>query len=206
MPRPRPLTPDEAKRTLAARFGPRVDSLRQLNTRYGLRPYRVTLVWTKWTGSGRGAGKELPILEYEILPTPNVKSMDSVSFSIFHAGTVPVGSIRLTEVTLSLTFDELNGHAMPRTEECECDREAVREWEEKKRQPHADQIPQPFDFFYELREDGRGDHEPVRLKYRLLNVPMREPGKVQWSLMLEKIAEDRNRDGTSAYTTGRQGG
>ena len=205
MPRPRPLTPHEARRTLANRLGPKADRLRQLATKFGARPYRVTLVWTKWTGSSRGEGDELVIREMEILPTPKVQTLDSVSFSIFHAGTIPVGSVRLTEVSLGITYDMLNGHALPKQEEDPCD-EVWQEWCKCKEEQHADQIPQPFDFFYEVCEDGRGDDPPVRQKYRLLNVPFREATKVYWSLMLEKIAEDRGRDGRSKYLTGKEGG
>lgn len=37
----RPLSPGEAKRTLVARLGSVADSARQLNTKFGMRPYRV---------------------------------------------------------------------------------------------------------------------------------------------------------------------
>jgi hypothetical protein len=185
MPRPRPLLPEQARASLANRLGIKVaDRARQLNTKFGLRPTRCWMVWERWTGAERGEGMPLEIQRIELLPTPKVKSLDSVTYSIFHAGTVPEGSVQLSEVSLLYTYDELTGHMVPEV--------------------HSDVVPQPYSFWYELVEDGRGDPEPVHQRFRLLAFPRRGP--TQWTVMLQKAAEDNNRDGTSAYLTGRQGG
>jgi hypothetical protein len=173
------------KRTLVQRFVRVADNLRQLNTQFGARPYRTFLVWTKWSGGARGQGDEQVLLELELLPTPKVMSMDGVAFSIFHAGTLPVGSVKLTEVSMAYTNDQLTGHLVPGL-------------------GHVDQIPSPYDFFYEVREDGRGDNPPQRLKFRLLNFPTMDAENVQWTLMLERVSEDRGRDGQSKYLTGKE--
>lgn len=184
-PRLRPLSPEQARRSLAHRLTRVADNARQIATRLGARPTRVFLVWVAWTGRARGEGEERQVRELEILPTPKVKTLDSVTFSIFHAGTIPAGSVALSEVSTGYTFDELTGHMVPEL--------------------HEDQIPSPVEFFYELREDGRGDSMPTRQKFRVLSVPNRDAENAQWTVMLEKISEDRGRDGESKYLSGTQG-
>ena len=179
MPKPRPLTAGEAKRTLANRFGPRADRLRQFSTKFGIRPYRCWLVWTKWTGTERGEGKEVTVKRVEILPTPKVTDLTSQALSAFTAGVLPAGSIKVTEISATLTQDQLTGKAYPVN--------------------HEDAIPEGVSFYWELVEDGRGDPEPVRAKNRLASVPFRAASMVQWVAMLERISEDANRDGSSAY-------
>ena len=181
----RPLSPLEARSSLAQRLTGVADRVRQVATRLGARPYRVVLVWGRWTGSTRGEGELQFLREMELLPTPKVATLDSVTFSIFHAGTVPAGSIKLTEVSTRYTFDELQGHMIPEL--------------------HEDVIPSPFDFFYEVREDGRRDARPVRRRFRLMSVPNLDAENAQWTLMLESESEARNRDGGSDYLKGTQG-
>lgn len=183
MPKPRPLTPYEAQHSIAHRFTRIGDRLRQFNTKFGLRPYRVFLVWVKWDGAERGEGNEREIQRTEILPTPLVESLDSVTFSFFHAGTLPVGSIKVSQISAGVfTEDMLRGRMIPVA--------------------HEDSVPEPFDFFYEVYEDGRGDPEPVRGRYRLLTTPMRRAGKLDWNLMLERVSPDPNRHGTTRFSPG----
>ena len=178
MPKVRALTPAQAQATFAARFAPAADKLRQIATNLGIRPYRVTLIWTRWSGTERGEGVERVVQTQELLPTPKVASLDNLSFSLMHAGTIPIGSVSLTGVSLTYTEDLLRGLVVPLA--------------------HEDEVPEPFDFFYELVEDGRGDPQPQRQRYRLLKPPFRRAGVVDWSLWLQRVAEDRGRDGTLA--------
>jgi hypothetical protein len=182
VPTPKPLTPAQAVASFANRFGKVADNLRQLNTTFGTRPYRVFLVWTTWTGGERGVGDEKLIEQIEILPTPNVRSLDNVALSPLSTGVLSVGSLRLTEVTTSLTADQLTGRMQPT--------------------PHVDHIPEPIDFFYEVVEDGRGDPQPRRMKFTLFGEPHRNAENLEWQLVLTRVSEDRKRDGTSAYTSG----
>jgi hypothetical protein len=180
-----PLTVPEARGSLANRLSRTADRVRQVATRLGARPYRLVLVWCRWTGDVRGEGEMQTFREMEILPCPKVATLDSVTFSVFHAGTIPAGSIKVTEVSTRYTFDELQGHMAPEL--------------------HEDVIPQPWTFFYELREDGRGDALPIRQRFTLLTVPTRDAENVQWTLMLERRSEDRDREGKSQYLSGTQG-
>ncbi len=177
MPKPRALNPQQAKGTLLARFGPRADRLRQLHTRFGARPYRVFLVWAQWTGNERGEGEEVEAARREILPTPKVSDLTSTQLSAFSGGTLPTGSIRVTEISTTLSTDVLTGRMLP--------------------DAHEDHLPQAYDFYWELVEDGRLDRPALRSKYRHASTPFLDASRVQWSVVLERISEDNGRGGQS---------
>ena len=179
MPRPRALSPGEAARTLAHRLGSRLaPRLWQLGTKFGIRPYRVFLVWTRWSGEERGEGSECIVNRHELLPTPKV-DVSGVSYEGTHMGRVPTGSVTLTEVAVTYTADELNGLMFPK--------------------PHEDTLPEPNDFYYEVVEDDRGDPCPQRAKYRISRQPMRDAENVMWRVGLERMSEDNERGGKSPY-------
>lgn len=197
MPRPRPLTPAELQKALVPRFGRVADNLRQLATKFGARPYRVFLVWTRFDGvpipegpvsdePERGAGGEVVLQTIEILPTPNVRSLDSIAIDPRTAGVLQMGMLKVSEVSTSLTYEQLKGLAVPGL-------------------GVIDHIPQPYDFFYEVVEDERAGPNQVRRRYRLATEPFLDAENVQWVFTLEKQSVDRNRDGSSAYTRGTQG-
>jgi hypothetical protein len=182
----RPLSPDQAVASFANRFARTADRLRQIATKFGVRPYRVFLTWSVWSGDERGEGTETIVRRNEVLPTPRITSMDSVTFSPYHAGILPVGSVKVDRISVdAFTFDLLRGHYVPNPEE--------------------DLIPEPVDFYWEVVEDGRGDVSPIRAKFRLLNYPMRRAGAVEWTCLLERVSEDRTRDDKSAIGLGTQG-
>jgi hypothetical protein len=191
MPKVRALSPEQAKRTLANRFGKRADRLRQIATNKGIRPYRVFLTWIKWDGPDRGEGTDTLVKRIEILPTPRVKSLDNLSFSLFHAGTIPVGSLRVDRISVHrFTEDILLGKAFP---------DNPLPFGESPIEKH---LPAPWEFFYEVVEDGRGDFPAKRKRFRPMNNPVREAGKVHWSIMLERTSEDRSRQDKTAMGTG----
>lgn len=177
MPKPRPLSGAQAKRSLAHRLGARADRLRQFNTRFGIRPYRVFLVWTRYGGQERGEGAERLVARVELLPTPKVVDLSSIALTGMAAGVIGIGTLRVSEISTCYTQDTLAGKFIP--------------------EYHEDRIPEPFDFCYEVVEDGRGDPLPVRGKYRLAAVPFRDAAKLQWTVLLERVAEDNHRDGSS---------
>lgn len=167
MPKPRALSSGEAKKTLVNRLGPRVDRLRQISTSRGLRPYRVSLVWTQFAGEERGDGAEKEIGRIELLPTPKVISLDAVAMSPQAAGMVPMGSIRVEKISVTYTLDQLKGRMLPT--------------------PHEAHIPQNVQFYYEVKEDGRGDAQPEVMHFRLAADPFRRAGKIDWVVNLERI-------------------
>lgn len=59
----------------------------------GLRPYRVFVVKTQWTGDTRGEGAERIIQETELIPTPKLDGWDGVALSADIEGRVENGSV-----------------------------------------------------------------------------------------------------------------
>lgn len=179
MPTPKALTPSQAKRTLANRLSRVADRLRQFSTRFGLRSERVFLVWTFYRGEERGAGEEVEIRRYELLPTPRVGEATSIALTGFPAGVFGTGTIRVDLISATLTKDELEGRQIPAAEE------------------EGEEIQQPYDFFWEIVEDGRGGNPPKREKYRMAADPERDEGNVSWTVVLERVSEDRDQDAES---------
>jgi hypothetical protein len=183
MPRPRPLGPGEAASTLAHRLGARLGPrLFQFNTKFGIRPYRVFLVWSRWTGEDRGEGNETICHRIEIIPTPKL-DVSGVRYVGSPIGRLPDGTVNVSEITVNYTADQLSGLVFPRE--------------------HEDILPEPNDFYYEVVEDDRGDPAPQRAKYRLASQPMRDAAMVMWRVTLERMSEDNLRNGRSPYAPGR---
>lgn len=184
---------------MANKFSKRVDRLRQLNAKFGLRSDRVFLVWTQYTGEERGEGDEVEVARLEILPTPRVSDQTSIQFAPFSAGVLPVGSVIVDQISAQFTEEVLLGKRVP-DEAC----------------PVGADIPQPTDFFYEIISDDRGVEAPAgcgpeneqmalrrgnsvipRSRFRVVGHPERLEGRVQFKVALERISEDRAFDGTS---------
>lgn len=163
-----PLSPEQAKHTLAHRFAARADRLRQLNTRFGIRPYRVWLVWTKGSGDEVGSGTSVEVNRYELLPAPKVRQ--NLTRTLLSAGIVPMGSVELSEVSATHTYEELIGRVLPAKNEVS--------------------VPPPYEFHYEIVEDGRGGDQPRLQYYRPFGDPVRDPGNVQWKLTLAPISKE----------------
>jgi len=194
MPRPAPLpSPQAAKHTLANRFTRLADRVRQLNTRFGLRSRRVFLVWTKWTGAVRGEGNEKVINVVELLPTPKVSDLTAISRNVMAQGTVPTGSIRVEQISAgAFTEDQLRGLTIPGISPM-----APNGTIGAPVNPvglNRNSNPR-IDFWYEVVEDGRGDNPAFRQRYRLLNGPTRQEGRLQWVVGLERASEERDRLG-----------
>lgn len=198
MPPVRPLPPGRPKRTLVARLGRVADRVRQVATNLGARPLRVFLVWTQAGGYERGEGEEEEIARAEILPTPVVSDLSALALSPFAAGKYPVGTVRVSEVSMHrFTRDVLTGRRVPRAV-AEKGREAVRTGELDAFFSPASGEPIPKErvsFFYEVVDDGRfDDRRPSRQRFRLFGEPHPNAENVEWILFLERTSEDRSRD------------
>lgn len=175
MPKIRPLCQGEARGTLAHRFAPLADRLRQFATDFGIRSRRVFLTWVASSGEERGEGRESLLAQHEILPTPRVGDLTAVTQNPFSAGVLPVGTLRVDRISALLTADELFGRRVPH---------------------HAvDVSARNVDFFWEVVEDGRGDNPPARARYRVYGSPWRDEGGVHWVVLLERAGEDLSRRG-----------
>lgn len=184
MPKPRPLSPQEAKRTLVARLGLTADRVRQIATNLGARPYRVFLLWTRATGEERGEGTDVVMKRIEILPTPVVESLEAITRGPFAGGAYPVGSMRLREVSTSFDATTLTGKRLP---------DGTR----------VDAIPEPWDFWYEILEDGRHELDPEPMKFRLLAPPVNDAENLQWVIGLERVEQFGGRSPIPGQTLGK---
>lgn len=175
MPIPKPLQPFQARQSIAHRLHRVGDRVRQFATKLGIRPYRVFLVWTTYDGEERGEGTERILHVHEILPTPKVGELTSLQNLGYSAGVLSTGTLRVDNISAGLTRAQLVGLAVPGKGQV------------------AD-MPERVDFWYELREDGRGGDVPVPARFRLAAEPVRLPGNVSWSVLLEKQEEPRQAD------------
>lgn len=166
-----------------------IDRARQVGTKIGLRSRRVFLVWTQWSGPEIGTGDEVELARMELLPTPRVVGIDAVAFQSMSAGVLPEGSIKVDCVSVRYTEDQLRGYVVPVGPCCP----VMLDWNPP---------PPNGSFFYEVVEDGRGDAEPVRQKYRLSSQAWRREGRISWSFTLERISEDATRSGPSRFAPG----
>lgn len=204
MPAPKALTPDQAKRTIAARFAGRIgkvglaDRLRQLYTRFGLRSKRVFLVWTVSSGARRGAGTEKIVARVELLPTPKVSDLTAKALNPYSAGTLPVGTVRLQHVSAALSADVLTGRRIPQqVGNNSVGYQITGPVPHQEERGYAPPLPEDVMFFYEIVEDGRHESEPARARYRLAASPNLNEGGVYWDVLLEASSEDLARSGLS---------
>lgn len=158
-----------------SRPGGVVDRARGLATELGARPFRVFQVWTVFSGERRGQGEERMLYRHEIEPRPRVDT-SSLTRNPMLVGVYAAGSVRVDEITVAHTFDELLGKVMPGGRAVPVDQGKV-------------------EFFYEVVEDGRGDNPASRGRFRLNNVPSRESENAQWVLILEPVSNPMKRDG-----------
>lgn len=159
-------------KTLARRFVPLADKLRDLMTKFGLRPYKVRIMRVKWSGGQRGVGAPTIVSEIHILPTPLISDLTSLQEIVHPTGLCEHGSIQLSEVSGTFTDDDLMGR----------DKDGA--------PPGADD-----EVFYEIefpRPDGLAS---TRRRFYMTSPPHYHAGRLQWIIRLEKSHEDRDRDG-----------
>lgn len=189
MPKVRALTPDQARRTLANRFGPRADRLRQLNTNFGIRSKRVFLVWTEWKADERGEGEEVILSRVELLPTPRVSDLTAIQRRAFLQGALPDGSIRVDEISVArYTEDNLKGLVIPGDVPGQPGRAVNPHGVERDTKGNVS-------FFYEVVEDGRGDDPAARQRFNLNGYPARLESRLQFAVYLVRESKDMNRLG-----------
>jgi hypothetical protein len=204
---------------ITQRLAPKVDRIRARTVEAaGLTPYDVFLVWTHWTGRERGEGEEQELRRHRIAPSPVVEDLSNVSLALMSAGVLPVGSLRLSSISTRYTADELHGRLVPPDTMYDGCGEPMRSpfpsapldaLEPVRRDelgrplpPRKDRIPEPFGFFYEVVLRTAPTPQQ-RMKFRPMSEPFYDAGKFGWSLTLERVSEDRDRQGRSNYGTDR---
>lgn len=159
--------------TLAQRLIPVADNIRNLNTRFGIRTYKVKIVRVRWSGDRRGRGVPTVELELDILPTPLVQDLTTLTEILNPVGLDETGVIGVSEISGDYTDDQLR---------------FLNEGES----PGPDE-----EVFYEIeypQPDGAFGGA-FRRRFTLRGAPYYSAGQFQWRIRLEKSNEDRSRMG-----------
>lgn len=197
----KPLSPEQAQRSLFNRMAKRADMLRQIRVNFGERPKRVFLTWTLWSGAVRGEGTEEVFAQVEILPTPVVSDLTGILRNPRSGGYYEEGTTRVSEIsTATFNEDMLRGLIIPDLPQGGCPGccAPVKPTGLPIRTDGIELGPQPrIDFFYQVVEDGRGGNVPERRRFRPMSVPWRDVDNFQFVIMLERADEELNRSGRS---------
>jgi hypothetical protein len=164
----------QMKKTLAHRFIPLADSLRDMLSAFGLRSYKVAIIRVEWTGGKRGRGTPVILSEKTILPTPKLESVESLAEVLQPVGLEEQGSLELSQVSGTFSEEDLRGYSQD-----------------------GEGIPANHEFFYEITFISPSAGEPQRRRFFPASAPVYSPGKLQWSMRLQKANEDRARNGDS---------
>lgn len=166
------ITSNQLKRTLARKFIPLGDRLRDLLTKFGLRTNRTSLVFIQWSGGQRGVGTPTVISEELILPSPKINDLSILSADVQDLGINEQGQIEVSEISGRYTEEQLMG-----------------------RSADGSDTPEDTEFFWEI-EFPKPDGTPgEKRRFFPRSAPSYEPGKLQWRLRLERSTDDRARNG-----------
>lgn len=158
-------------KTLAQKLIPVADRIRNLYTKFGMRPYTVRVVRVRWSDENRGVGTPQVIKELDILPTPLVLDMSTMTEIVQPVGLDEVGMILVTEISGRFTDNDLR-YLDP-----------------------SGKPPDPSEeVFYEIefkKPDGTGD----KRKFWLRSAPHYFAGRFMWQIRLERAHQDRDSQG-----------
>lgn len=166
------LSPAQFAQSLARRLIPVADSLRDLRVRFGLRPYRVRVMRTRWTGGQRGIGEEVVSAEMEILPTPLVQDLSALAEVVEPVGLLEVGSVSISEVSGRYTEEQLRGLDIDGTP------------------PAADE-----QVWYEIEFPRSDGQKGERRRFFLGSTPNYAAARFEWTFRLDRSHEGRSRAG-----------
>lgn len=164
--RPHP-DPDSS---LVADFADTIDSMRQLNTDAGMRPYRVFAVVVEHSGGEVGRGDPQVVTEVELLPTPLVQQR-GIRRKLGPGGKSDAGYTEITELSPRYTEEQLQ------------------------RSFHVQQLGEQHEAFYEIQMDRRASGDRPRRRYVLRDVPFYDPENHQWVIRLSAQDQKRNARG-----------
>lgn len=157
--------------TLVEQLGSVADDLRQLNTDFGLRPYRVFSVRVRWTGGEVGRGECVVISEREFLPTPRLDETGGVAGTPRSGGIAERGSVKLREISPRYTEDEVRGLLC-----CSLT------------------LAPGVEGWVEVMMDAR-DGLSRRRRFVVSGIPFRNAGRFEWTATLLRQDQDRSRSG-----------
>jgi hypothetical protein len=168
----------DLKSTLQRKLIPTADKLRDILTKFGMRPYTVKIFRVKWSGGARGVGTPYIIQgsELHLLPTPKMTDLNAVQEIVQPVGLDEIGSIQVSQISGQFTEEQLRGLG-----------------------PDGSEPPPDEEVFYEiefLRSDGLPGQ---RRRFQLRGAPQYYAGRFQWIIQLEKAHEDRSRAGAPEF-------
>ena len=167
------LTAPQMRRTLGQTLLPVADTLRNLLTDFGLRPYVVHLLQTRWSTGERGVGVEIILADCPLLPTPRITDLTEVLNIVTPAGLAEQGEILVTRISGLMTEEQLRGI-----------------W------PNGEQTEKDSQFMYEVRFDNVATGFPgERRRFFPVSAPYFDAPALQWRIKLRKQRDDRARDG-----------
>jgi hypothetical protein len=158
--------------TLAQELVPVADELRDLRVQFGLRPYMVHVVRTRWSGGRRGVGQEVVVSDTAILPTPLISDLTGLGLTVTPAALDEVGQITLSEVSGAYTEDQLLG------------------WSDAGERPGPDE-----QVFYEVEFLLPGGGPGERRRFSTRSAPYYQADRFQWVMTLARASDARSRTG-----------
>lgn len=161
------------RNSLGQKLVPAVDKIRDINTQMGLRPYRVNIVRTRWSGGVRSRGVEQVISELEILPTPLVVDMRSLSEVVTAVGVEDEGMVQLQQISGRYTEEHLLGNG-----------------------PNGAPPGADVNVYYEIEFFRRDGGPSEKRRFIREGIPMYLAGQVQWQITLVSATENRARNGS----------
>jgi len=158
--------------TLAQKLIPVADNIRNLNTRFGVRNYKLRVVRVRWSGGRRGIGVPNVESAIDILPTPLVQDLSTLTEILNPIGLDEVGIVGVGEISGRFNDDQL-------------------------RYGHEDGLPPEPDeeVFYEIEYPQPDAQDSIKRRFVLRGAPHYNAGQFQWRIRLEKANEDRARNG-----------
>lgn len=165
-------SPSTLRGSLAQKLIPVVDKVRDLNTKLGMRPYRVRIVRTRFAGGRRGVGPETVVFELDVLPTPKVVDLNTLQEMVTAVGVTEIGLVQLQQVSGRYSEDFLVGV-----------------------DPSGSPVPDSDSVYYEIewvRPDGKLTDKH---RFALATAPYYNASAVQWTITLDAQLEKRRRDG-----------
>lgn len=166
------LSPEQFAASLGQRLVRTVDRLRDMQTKFGMRPYEVGIRRVRWTGGTRNMGEAVVVSETPILPTPRVQDLSTLKDVLEPVGMNEAGDLQVSEISGRYSeafFRGIDAEGSP--------------------------IGRDESVYWTIKFHGqdRGGTAEVRL-FQLVNVPGYQADRFQWTVALAKVdatAQDR---------------
>jgi hypothetical protein len=167
------VTSEMLKNSVARRLVPIADRMRDIHTRFGMRPYTLKLIKTRHAGGRRHLGTEEVTFTRIFDPTPKIVSLSTLTEVVQPVGEDEIGTVQVEQVSAAFTEDMLRG------------------FDDQGRPPGPDES-----VFYVIEFPTPGDGPGVMRRFQLRSAPDFRAGRFGWSFSLERAHQDPARDGS----------